>query len=328
MSLLFIIAGGFLLDCAFGDPKNLPHPILYIGKLISWLEKQLYGRMHQFWGGLLLACTVMFVCFFVPYSILGVLTAINPILSIAVETWFCFRIFAATSLKNESMRVYHSLKNDDIEAARFNLSMIVGRETENLDEPAIARATVETVAENTTDGVIAPLIFMLIGGAPLAFLYKGINTMDSMIGYKNDRYILFGRAAAKIDDAANYIPARIAAWLMILASAFLGYSAKGALKIYKRDRRNHKSPNSAQTESVCAGALGIQLGGDGVYFGKKVYKPTIGDATREIEAEDISRANKLMLATSWLGVIISAMILILIRVIISMMIITLVGYIL
>lgn len=214
-----------------------------------------------------------------------------------------FQILATKSLRVESMKVYKCLKQDDIEAARRAVSMIVGRDTAVLDEVGVAKAAIETVAENTSDGVIAPMLYTALGGPVLGFLYKAVNTMDSMIGYKNDKYLYFGRVAAKLDDIVNYIPARISAYLMILAALSGGKSLDGrrAFKIYKRDNRKHASPNSAQTEAVCAGALGIQLAGDAVYFGKIVKKPYIGDACRRVEAEDIKRANRLMYRTAWLG---------------------------
>jgi len=203
----------------------------------------------------------------------------------------------------ESMRVYKCLKQEDLEAARQAVSMIVGRDTATLDEVGVAKAAIETVAENTSDGVIAPMLYTALGGPVLGFLYKAVNTMDSMIGYKNDKYLYFGRAAAKLDDIVNFIPARISAYLMIFSAFMSGkcFDGRNAFKIYKRDNRKHASPNSAQTEAVCAGALRIQLAGDASYFGKIVKKPYIGDAYRKVESEDIKRANRLMYLTAWLG---------------------------
>jgi adenosylcobinamide-phosphate synthase len=200
------------------------------------------------------------------------------------------------------MKVYYSLKNQTLEEARYAISMIVGRDTQCLDEIGVAKAAIETVAENTSDGVIAPMLYTALGGPILGFLYKAVNTMDSMIGYKNDKYLYFGRAAARLDDVVNFIPSRISAYIMILASFLVGksFSGKGAYTIYKRDNRKHASPNSAQTESVCAGALGIQLAGDASYFGKIVHKPFIGDSFRKVEYEDIRRANKLMYMTAFI----------------------------
>jgi adenosylcobinamide-phosphate synthase len=220
-----------------------------------------------------------------------------------VESLLCWQLLAAKSLKTESMKVYHSLCDDDIESARKNVSMIVGRDTVGLDEGGITRAAVETVAENASDGVVTPLLYIMLGGAALGCLYKAVNTMDSMVGYKSDKYLHFGRAAAKLDDALNYIPSRLCALLMIVAACLLRLDGKNAYHIWRRDKRKHASPNSAQTESVCAGALGIRLAGPASYFGKVHYKPYIGDDTRPISADDIARANKLMYAASILALI-------------------------
>lgn len=304
MRIMFIVAVGFALDMVLGDPRRLPHPICFIGKLIAWLEKKIRAAVRsEIFAGVLLAVIVMASCYGIPYIVLFAAGKISSYFSIALETLFCYTIFAAKSLKTESMKVYYPLVKGDKDEAKEYLSYIVGRDTEKLDETGIIKATVETVAENTTDGVVAPLLFMVVGGAPLAFLYKGINTMDSMIGYRNEKYIRFGKFAARLDDAANYIPARISAFFMIIASALTGLDYKNAFKIYSRDRKNHKSPNSAQTESVCAGALNIQLAGNAYYFGELVQKPTIGDGNREIEPGDIILANRLMYMTSILTVI-------------------------
>jgi adenosylcobinamide-phosphate synthase len=221
---------------------------------------------------------------------------LHPILGCVTETILTYQILAAKCLCVESMKVYKALKTGPIENARKAVSMIVGRDTDQLDEAGVTRAAVETVAENTSDGVIAPMLYLAIGGPILGMLYKAINTMDSMIGYKNERYLDFGRAAAKLDDVVNFLPSRISAWLMIFACPFLGdhFIASEGKRIYLRDRRKHASPNSAQTESVCAGALGIQLAGDASYFGKLVHKPTIGDGRRKVNPEDIRLTNRLM----------------------------------
>ena len=304
MKMACILAAAFLLDCLLGDPRWLPHPICLIGKLIAGTEKGMRRLIkNQFFGGLLLVIVVITVSTAVPWAILILVGMINPWLETVLQVWFCYQILAMKSLRTESMRVYTPLKAGDLPLARKYLSWIVGRETDPLDEEGVAKAAVETVAENTSDGVVAPLVFMAIGGAPLGFLYKAINTMDSMIGYKNDKYIRFGRAAARLDDAANFIPARLSALLMILAAYILRFDGGNARRIYWRDRRNHKSPNSAQTESVCAGALHIQLAGPAVYFGKLVEKPTIGDRDRSTTAEDICLANRLMIGTSVLAVL-------------------------
>lgn len=217
-----------------------------------------------------------------------------------------YQIFAVKCLKTESMKVCQCLKEGNLAQARTAVSMIVGRDTECLDEEGVAKAAIETVAENTSDGVIAPMLYLAIGGPVLGFFYKAVNTMDSMLGYRNEKYLYFGRAAAKLDDAANFVPARISACLMIAVSFFAGshFSGRGAFAVYKRDRRKHASPNSAQTESVCAGALGIRLAGDASYSGKIVKKPYIGKELRKVEYEDIVRANRLMYGTAWLCMIV------------------------
>ncbi len=301
----FIIGIAFILDLIFGDPYFLPHPICLIGNTISFLEKKIRRWLkNELLGGALLVFLVLVLSFGIPFAILHAAGRINNYLALVIEIYFCYQIFAVKSLKTESMKVYDPLTQKDMLGARKFLSYIVGRDTENLDEKGVIKATVETIAENTTDGVIAPLLFMAAGGAPLAFFYKAINTMDSMIGYKNEKYIRFGKCAARLDDAANFIPARIAALIMLVASAFLRLDFSGAVKIYLRDRKNHKSPNSAQTESVCAGALRVQLAGAASYFGQLVPKPTIGDAIRAIEPKDIVVTNQLMYLTSILAVII------------------------
>ena len=223
---------------------------------------------------------------------------LSPWLGLAVQMFWCGQALAARGLAQESTNVYIEMVRNDLPAARKAVSRIVGRDTQNLTAEGVTKAAVETVAENASDGVIAPLLYMLIGGAPLALTYKAINTMDSMLGYKNEKYLYFGRAAAKLDDLANYIPSRLAALLWVAAAAFTGNDAKGAWRIWRRDRRNHASPNSAQTESACAGALGVQLAGPAYYFGEYYPKPTIGDALRPIEPQDILRANRMMYVAS------------------------------
>ncbi len=307
------LVAGIVIDIAIGDPHTLPHPIRAIGKLISALEKALYkaeaGRANLVRGAVLWILT-MAVTGAVTALLLFVSYSANMYAGLAVETVLTFYIMAAGSLRYESMKVYNELEARNIQEARRCLSMIVGRDTEALDVDAIRRATVETVAENTSDGVIAPLLYTAFLGPVGGLLYKAVNTMDSMIGYNDSRYAYFGRFAAKADDVFNYFPSRISAALMIVSSAsckvfsrisskgkISPYSASRAFKIYRRDRYNHKSPNSAQTESVCAGALGVRLGGDSTYKGVMVHKPYIGDDMRPIENEDIKRAIRLMFVT-------------------------------
>ena len=304
---------GFLIDLLLGDPRWLYHPVRIIGNGISLLEKILRRMFPKTPGGEKTAgfFLVLLICIVsggVPFLLLYLAYHIHTVLGIALETFMCYQMLAVKSLKAESMRVYEALKKPDLPGARTAVSMIVGRDTQSLSAAGVTKAAVETIAENTSDGIIAPLFYMAIGGPALMFLYKGINTMDSMVGYKNEKYLHFGRYAAKLDDIANYIPARISAWLMILASFFAGFDWKNAKKIFLRDRYNHASPNSAQTEAVMAGALDIQLAGNAFYFGKLYEKPTIGDAVREVETEDIKRANRLLYASAALGTLFFALI--------------------
>lgn len=294
------LLAGFLLDIILGDPRWLPHPIRLIGKLISALEKaarKLFSK-RLFLGGTILAITVLVVVTGITFAIIFACYRINMWLGIIVESIFCFYTIAAKSLKTESMKVHKELQKGSVEGARQALSMIVGRDTKPLDEAGIIRAAVETVAENTSDGVTAPLIFTAFFGAAGGFFYKAANTMDSMLGYKNERYFYLGKFAAKLDDVLNFLPSRITALTMILSSFLLNHDGKNAFRIWRRDRRKHSSPNSAQTESVCAGALGVRLAGDAYYFGELHKKEFIGDDLRPIENEDIRRANRLMYLTS------------------------------
>lgn len=297
---------GFIMDLLFGDPYWLPHPIRLIGNLIAQAEKLFYkdrkrDYKKEYRGGCMTVLTVLLVTGIVTFVLLFAAYRLHPLLGAGIEMIMTYQILAIKSLKDESMKVYDQLQHGTLENARHAVSMIVGRNTQNLTEEDITKAAVETVAENTSDGVIAPMLYTALGGPVLGFLYKAVNTMDSMIGYKNDRYLYFGRAAAKLDDAVNFIPARISACLMVAAAVFLkGADQNRAWKIYRRDSRKHASPNSAQTESVCAGALGIQLAGDASYFGKIVKKPYIGDPVRKVETEDIKRTNRLMYITAFL----------------------------
>ena len=307
------VLGGFVLDAVFGDPAWLPHPVVLMGKCISKLEKALRARFPKTQQGELLAGAVLAFClpvgtFLLTSAVCLLAAKISPWLGLAVQMFWCGQALAAKGLVQESRNVYGELVKPDLPAARKAVSRIVGRDTENLTAEGVTKAAVETVAENASDGVIAPLLYMLLGGAPLALTYKAVNTMDSMVGYKNETYLYFGRAAAKLDDVANYIPSRLAALLWAAAAALTGNDAKGAWRIWRRDRRNHASPNSAQTESACAGALGVQLAGPAYYFGEYYPKPTIGDALRPIEPQDILRADRMMYAASILALVLGLVI--------------------
>ena len=306
--IAFII--GIALDCILGDPHSLPHPIRLIGKMISIFDKGLNANESKkaLKGGAVTAVMVplitgftVFICLFISYRL-------NKTAGIIVEAVFTYYILAARSLYDESMCVYRHLIKNDIEGARSAVSMIVGRDTKCLTAEGITKAAVETVAENTSDGVTAPMIYTAIGGPVLGFIYKAINTMDSMIGYKNDKYLYFGRAAAKLDDIVNFAPSRLSAYFMMAGCLFFGrkFDIREAYRIHKRDSRKHASPNSAQTESTCAGALRIRLAGDASYFGRIVKKPFIGDDIRAVVPEDIRRANRLMYASALICALLSA----------------------
>ena len=304
MMHLYALAIGFALDLFIGDPKGFPHIVSGMGRLIAVLERFLRGAFPQtpkgeLRGGAILAALLPILSSGIVWGTLYLLTLAHPLLGLAAESLVCWQCLALRSLRVHSMAVYKELEKGDLTAARTAVGMIVGRDTAQLDDAGITRAAVETVAENTSDGVIAPLLFLFVA-APLGVLYKAINTMDSMVGYKNEKYLYFGRAAARLDDAVNFIPARISALLMIGSAYFSGQDGANAWRIWRRDRRNHASPNSAHTEAACAGALHIRLGGDAYYFGRLVHKPTIGDNDRRIEHTDIRRAGRLLYVASCL----------------------------
>lgn len=310
MNILILLFGAVVLDLLIGDPSWIPHPVVLIGKLISKAETLLRKAFPQKlrFAGKILAVTIPLFTLAVTFLLLWVCYQINPLFGLAVEIFLGSLTLAAKSLKKESMKVYEQLEKGDLPKARYAVSMIVGRDTQNLDETGVTKAAVETVAENTSDGIIAPMFYLAIGGTPLAMCYKAINTLDSMVGYKNEKYIDFGRASAKLDDAANFIPARIAGGLMVISAYLTGMDGKNAWKIFRRDGRNHASPNSAQTEAACAGALQVQLAGNAYYFGKLYEKPTIGDPIRPVEVQDISRANRLMLCCDLLCLMLGVMV--------------------
>lgn len=259
------------------------------------------GKKGELWGGGVLAACVCFVSVLIPFCLLFAAHKLHPFVCLVLKSIFCYQLLAVKSLKTESMKVYIKLKKEDLEGARQAVSMIVGRDTKNLNNEEIAKAAVETVAENTSDGVIGPMLYMGLFGPLGGFFYKAVNTMDSMIGYKNEKYLYFGRAAARLDDVLNFIPSRLSAVLMMGAAFILRLDYKGAVRIFKRDRFHHASPNSAQTEAVCAGALGVKLGGDAWYFGVLHKKDTIGDEKRKVSCEDIRSANRLLYVTAVLG---------------------------
>ena len=299
---------GFLLDLWLADPGWMPHPVVLMGKCITRLEEVLRRRLPatpkgERAAGCVLAVVLPVGTLVLTGAICLLAGRIHPLLGLAVQTFWCWQALAVKGLAEESKNVYRQLAAEDLPGARRAVARIVGRDTQALTEEGVTKAAVETVAENFSDGVVAPLFYMMIGGAPLALCYKAVNTMDSMIGYKNQRYLQFGRAAAKLDDAANYLPSRLAAVFWIAAAGLTGQDVPNAWRIWRRDRRNHASPNSAQTESACAGALGVQLAGPAYYFGEYYNKPTIGDAKRPIEPRDILRANRMLFAGAGLALV-------------------------
>ena len=303
---LWALVLGFCLDLILGDPHGWPHPVVAIGKLISLLERGLRRILPATAKGENLAGGILWVLVTsisagVPALLLWGCHLVSPWLRLAAESVMCWQILATKSLKTESMKVYSALAAGDTEGARQAVSMIVGRDTARLDEAGIARAAVETVAENTSDGVIAPMVFLALGGAPLGFFYKAVNTMDSMLGYVEPPYKNVGLVPAKMDDVMNFLPARFSALLMLAAGGLLGMRAKDGWRIFCRDRYNHASPNSAQTESVCAGLIGLRLAGDAWYHGVLHKKPYIGDAVREVAPEDIPRVCRLLYGTALLA---------------------------
>ena len=300
------VLGGFGLDLLLADPAWMPHPVVLMGKIIARLERWLRRLFPDTPAGLLaagrvLAAVLPLGTFALTAAVCAAACWVHPVLGFAVQLVWCWQALALRGLADESSRVYPPLKAGDLPAARRQVSRIVGRDTAALSAEGVAKAAVETVAENFSDGVLAPLLYLLIGGAPLGLAYKAVNTMDSMVGYKNKRYIDFGRAAAHLDDAANFLPARLAALLWIAAAGLAGFDAKNAWRIWRRDRFCHASPNSAQTESACAGALGVQLAGPAFYFGEYYDKPTIGDGSRPVEPADILRANRMLYLAGFLA---------------------------
>ena len=291
----------YVLDLIFGDPQNVVHPVQVIGKIISAGEKVLLRKKYKFLAGAVLNIFTVSITYTSMYLISKSVKI--SVFFMIIEIYLMYTIFSINSLAREGNRVYRILKEGDIEKARKDLSYLVSRDTETMDEKMIIRSTMETISENTVDGIVAPMFYMFLGGMPLAMAYKAINTLDSMVGYKNEKYMDFGKFSAKVDDAANFIPARITGILIVLASMILGYDYKNSLKIFLRDRKNHSSPNSAHSEASVAGALGVQFGGKVSYFGKEIDKPTIGDKTKEFELEDIRKNIRIMYVTSFLSLV-------------------------
>ena len=307
LTLVIKIWIAYVLDLIFGDPQNIIHPVQIIGKMINIGEKSLLGkkyksdRKYKFFAGMILNITVISLTYGITYLIRR--TSENSIIFTVAEIYLMYTIFSINSLAREGNRVYNILKEGNIERARKDLSYLVSRDTETMDEKMIIRSTMETISENTVDGIVAPMLYMFLGGLPLSMTYKAINTFDSMVGYKNEKYMDFGKFSAKLDDVANFIPARITGILIVIASMILGYDYKNSLKIFIRDRKNHSSPNSGHAEAGVAGALGVQFGGRVSYFGKEVDKPVIGDKIKDFELEDIKKNIKIMYVASFLSLV-------------------------
>ena len=304
--LIIKIWTAYVLDLIFGDPQNIIHPVQIIGKLISFGEKILLKEKYKFFAGIILNLTVLSVTYGVNYIIFR--SAKNSGIVAIIEIYLMYTIFSVNSLAREGNRVYGILKEGNIEKARKDLSYLVSRDTGTMDEKMIIRSTMETISENTVDGIVAPMFYMFIGGLPLGMTYKAVNTLDSMVGYKNEKYMEFGKFSAKVDDVANFIPARITGIFIIIASFILRYDYKNSFKIFFRDRKNHSSPNSGHAEASVAGALGVQFGGRVSYFGKETEKPTIGDKIKDFELEDIKKNIKIMYVTSFLSLVIFSLI--------------------
>ena len=312
MTLVIKIWIAYVLDLIFGDPQNIIHPVQIIGKMINIGEKSLLekkyksDRKYKFFAGMILNITVISLTYGITYLIPR--TSENSIILTVAEIYLMYTVFSINSLAREGNRVYNILKEGNIERARKDLSYLVSRDTGTMDEKMIIRSTMETISENTVDGIVAPMMYMFLGGLPLSMTYKAINTFDSMVGYKNEKYMDFGKFSAKLDDVANFIPARITGILIVIGSIILGYDYKNSLKVFIRDRKNHSSPNSGHAEAGVAGALGVQFGGRVSYFGKEVDKPVIGDKIKDFELEDIKKNIKIMYVASFLSLIVFSVI--------------------
>ena len=312
MILVIKIWIAYVLDLIFGDPQNIIHPVQVIGKMTSSGEKSLLekkyksDRKYKFFAGMILNITIISLTYGITYLIHR--TSENSIIFTVAEIYLMYTVFSINSLAREGNRVYNILKEGNIERARKDLSYLVSRDTGTMDEKMIIRSTMETISENTVDGIVPPMLYMFLGGLPLSMTYKAINTFDSMVGYKNEKYMDFGKFSAKLDDVANFIPARVTGILIVISAMILGYDYKNSLKIFIRDRKNHSSPNSGHAEAGVAGALGVQFGGRVSYFGKEVDKPVIGDKIKDFELEDIKKNIKIMYAASFLSLVVFSVI--------------------
>ena len=305
MELSYQILIAFLIDLLIGDPKGYPHPVRIIGAIAHRLEGITRKRFsNPITAGAVTTGAVVLGTFLFTWSALWILKDIHPLVETVLSVLLIYTCISVRSLYDESRPVFFHLIGGQLDLARKALSRIVGRDTESLNEKEVSRATVETIAESTVDGIIAPLFFAFIGGAPLAMAYKAVNTLDSMFGYRNERYRLFGRVAARLDDAVNWIPARIGGYLMTAAAALCGFDGRRSWKIVQRDGANHLSPNAGIPEAAMAGALGIQLGGSSFYQKQMIDKPCIGNGENEIDAMDICHSHKIMFITATLTLLV------------------------
>lgn len=310
-TLLFILCAAYVLDLIIGDPRWIPHPVIGMGNAIKrlekWIRRGVFQPNHLKKAGILFPVVIVGGSLLLTWIFLKGLAMIHPWLAVGGEIVLIATTIATKGLKDAGIEVYNHLKHGDLPAARQALGMIVGRDTAHLDEPEIVRGTVETVAENIVDAIVSPLFYAFIGGAPLAMAYRAVNTLDSMVGYKNDKYINLGWASARLDDLANYIPARITAVLLVISSFILRLDYKQSVKTIRHDARLHPSPNSGFPESAVAGALGIRLGGENVYHGVVSFRAYMGEYTRPMTKDDIQSTIKLMLSASMLFLILSAL---------------------
>lgn len=310
---LWLIFWAFVLDRVVGDPKKIPHPVTIIGFFIALFESLVNkgSALKRKTGGIILVLLTVGATYTLTWLVLGELNRINPWLGLLASLWLLSTTLASKSLAQAGLEIYRHLVDGDMVNARRKLSWIVGRDTLDLPEEEVARGAVETVAENIVDGVTSPLFYALIGGVPLAMAYKAVNTLDSMIGYKNERYLDFGWAGARLDDVANFIPARLTALLVILAARLRGDNWRGAWQTMRKDAAKHPSPNSGYTESTVAGALGIRLGGWNSYGGVKSLRAYMGEG--KLSSAHIISTISLMFVTGWLfltfGLVVKALIL-------------------
>jgi adenosylcobinamide-phosphate synthase len=309
MEGFYLVILAILMDLMIGDPRFIPHPVVGMGKIISGLEPRLRmwgsGVNKERWQGIVLVASLLTIVFAISSLILWISSLLHPIVHLLLSIWLISTTIAVKGLKDAAMQVFQPLVDGNLAEARKNVGYIVGRDTDRLSEQEVTRATVETVAENIVDAVVAPIFYALLGGAPLALLYRAVNTLDSMVGYKNDKYIYFGWASARLDDVLNYIPARIAGVLLwLIALLDKGLSAGEAWHTVRRDARKHPSPNGGIPEAAVAGALGIQLGGRNSYGGIISERAKMGLPHRPMVAEDIRRTTSILVQTIGLILII------------------------